>query len=159
MQYILHNTIYNKISLYSYSIQVQISLKEIRPLSLPWVCCSWILQHSSNFRWDQRCFLGGSIVYTNSAVLRYCLYFFLLLLTFLFIYRWAFNYLGSVLCYFGHLNLYRYDAHFLLDSKIYIYKYIKLPRKKQVPGVQVVTVCSRPTVLLPLGYLAPIFFL
>ena len=84
--------------------------------------------------------------------------FFLLLLTFLFIYRWAFNYLGSVLCYFGHLNLYRYDAHFLLDSNIYIYKYIKLSRKKKVPGVQVVTVCSRPTVLLPLGYLAPIFF-
>merc|ERR1712121_592332 len=75
------------------------------------------------------------------------------------IYRWAFNYLGSVLCYFRHLNLYRYDSYFLLDSNIYIYKYIKLSRKKKVPGVQVVTVCSCPTVLLPLGYLAPIFFL
>merc|ERR1712121_472568 len=86
------------------------------------------------------------------------LFFFLVLLSFLFIHRWAFHYLGSVLCYFGHLNLYRYDAHFLLDSNIYIYKYIKLSRKKNVPGVQVVTVCSRPTVLLPFGYLVPIFF-
>merc|ERR1711895_372702 len=37
-----------------------------------------------------------------------------------------------------------------------IYKAVK---KKKVPGIQVVTVCSRPTVLLPFGYLAPIFFL